>query len=59
MPENTELERSLKYAELYTLNHDFVSTAKNICPDHHLRVSSSSKRQEYSLKNGRNSWRRK
>lgn len=29
MPENTELERSIKYAELYTLNHDFVSTAKN------------------------------
>mmetsp|Transcript_22531 Transcript_22531/g.32926 ORF Transcript_22531/g.32926 Transcript_22531/m.32926 type:complete len:1011 (+) Transcript_22531:60-3092(+) len=27
MPENTDLERSIKYAELYTLNHDFVHTA--------------------------------
>lgn len=28
LPENTDLERSIKYAELYSLNHDFVSTAK-------------------------------
>jgi hypothetical protein len=28
LPEGTTIEKALKYSELYTLNRDFVSTAK-------------------------------